>query len=522
VAALDPTDEAAVMKIADAVGALIEHWGFKRNMGRVWAVLYLEQSPLSAADLGERLSLSSGAISMLLAELVQWGVIKKAWVPGERRDHYEAETSIWKMVSRVLRERELRWIQDALEQFAAADAALAAGSSDRSERRGRHRQPGGRADPAGARRRPPDRGDPVGRVGRRAADQDGGRAGAHRRRRRQAGPRMTIEVAGLSKHFRVHRRPPGLAAAVRSLWHRRYDTVKAVDDISFTIARGERVGFLGPNGAGKTTTMKVLSGLLHPTAGTVRVEGHQPFRREPDFLRRITLVMGQKQQLLWDLPPSETYALNRAVFGVDPAQAAQTLGELTELLGLAGLTDKPTRQLSLGERMKCELAAALLHRPTTLFLDEPTIGLDVAMQVTIRDFIRDYNQRHDATVLLTSHYMDDVVALCPRVIVIDGGRLIHDGDLRALVKTMIPDKLVSFTGGVPADEVARLGEVVKAEGGRTTVRVPEARLREVVSHVLDRAGADLAVEDPPLEDVMRKLFKDKRASAPAPAGEPPP
>ena len=318
-----------------------------------------------------------------------------------------------------------------------------------------------------------------------------------------------IEVAGLSKHFKVHRRPPGLRAALRSLVRRPHELVKAVDDITFSIARGERVGFLGPNGAGKTTTMKVLSGLLHPTAGTVKVEGHEPFRRDHAFLRRITLVMGQKQQLLWDLPPSETYALNRAVFGVEPAQAKQTLDELTELLGLAGLTDKPTRQLSLGERMKCELAAALLHRPTTLFLDEPTIGLDVAMQVTIRDFIRDYNQRHDATVLLTSHYMDDVVALCPRVIVIDGGRLIHDGDLRALVKTMLPDKLVSFTGAVPAEEVARLGEVVKVEGGRTTVRVPEDRLREVVSHVLDRAGADLAVEDPPLEDVMRKLFKEK-------------
>ncbi|MBP8807666.1 MAG: ATP-binding cassette domain-containing protein [Kofleriaceae bacterium] len=320
-----------------------------------------------------------------------------------------------------------------------------------------------------------------------------------------------IEVVGLRKHFRVHRRKPGLAAAVRSLWHRTYDTVKAVDDISFTIERGERVGFLGPNGAGKTTTMKVLAGLLHPSAGQVTVEGHRPAQRDPAFLERITLVMGQKQQLLWDLPPSETYALNRAVFGLDPAAAARTLGELTELLGLAGLVDKPTRQLSLGERMKCELAAALLHQPTTLFLDEPTIGLDVAMQVTIRDFIRDYNQRHDATVLLTSHYMDDVVALCPRVIVIDGGHLIHDGDLRALVKTMIPDKLVSFTAALPADEVARLGEVVKSEHGRITIRVPEARLREVVGHVLDRAGTDLAVEDPPLEDVMRKLFHTKRA-----------
>lgn len=319
-----------------------------------------------------------------------------------------------------------------------------------------------------------------------------------------------IQVAGLTKHFRVHRRDPGLRAALRSLVHRTYDTVKAVDDISFRIERGERVGFLGPNGAGKTTTMKVLAGLLHPTAGEVEVAGHVPYRREASFLGQITLVMGQKQQLMWDLPPSETYALNRAVFGVAPAEARRTLDELTELLGLTGLTDKPTRQLSLGERMKCELAAALLHRPTTLFLDEPTIGLDVAMQVTIRDFIRDYNQRHDATVLLTSHYMDDVVALCPRVIVIDGGRLIHDGDLRALVKTMIPDKLVSFTGDVAPDEVDRLGEVVKREGTRITLRVPEAQLRGVIGHLLDRAGSDLAVEDPPLEDVMRKLFKDKR------------
>ena len=325
-----------------------------------------------------------------------------------------------------------------------------------------------------------------------------------------------IDVVGLTKHFRVHRRAPGLRAALRSIVHRRYDVVKAVDDVSFRIERGERVGFLGPNGAGKTTTMKVLAGLLHPTSGAVAVAGHQPARRDAAFLGQITLVMGQKQQLIWDLPPSETYALNRAVFGVSTADFKRTLGELTELLGLAGLTDKPTRQLSLGERMKCELAAALLHQPTTLFLDEPTIGLDVAMQVTIRDFIRDYNQRHDATVLLTSHYMDDVVALCPRVIVIDGGKLIHDGDLRALVKTMIPDKLVSFSGDLPVEQLERLGEVVKREGGRTTVRVPEAALREVIGHLLDRAGSDLAVEDPPLEDVMRKLFKDKRAPAIAP------
>jgi len=323
-----------------------------------------------------------------------------------------------------------------------------------------------------------------------------------------------IDVRDLRKHFKVHRRPPGLAAALRSLVHRPYDTVKAVDGVSFTIARGERVGFLGPNGAGKTTTLKVLSGLLHPTSGAVTVGGHRPARREPDFLRSITLVMGQKQQLIWDLPPADTYTLNRAVFAVPPDEYRKTLAELTELLELGGLVDKPTRQLSLGERMKCELAAALLHRPTTLFLDEPTIGLDVAMQVAIRDFIREYNQRHEATVLLTSHYMDDVVALCPRVIVIDHGRIIHDGDLRALVKSTMPDKRVSFTGALPPEVIDKLGRRVASDGGRTTLEVPEDHLRDVVGHLLAGPGiTDLAIEDPPLEDVMRKLFKDRAAPA---------
>jgi ABC-2 type transport system ATP-binding protein len=319
-----------------------------------------------------------------------------------------------------------------------------------------------------------------------------------------------IEVRDLKKHFKVHKRPPGLAAALRSVVRRKYDTVKAVDGVTFRIERGERVGFLGPNGAGKTTTLKVLSGLLHPTAGEVSVADHRPQKRAPAFLRQITLVMGQKQQLIWDLPPAETWHLNRAVFGVDHAEFDRTLGELTELLDLKELSQKPTRQLSLGERMKCELAAALLHKPTTLFLDEPTIGLDVAMQVTIREFIREYNQRHDATVMLTSHYMDDVVALCPRVIVIDGGNIIHDGDLRKLVKSMIPDKRVSFSGAVGDDVLARMGKVVAKDGARTTVEVPEDKLREAVGHLLGGEGiTDFAIEDPPLEDVMRKLFKTK-------------
>jgi ABC-2 type transport system ATP-binding protein len=293
--------------------------------------------------------------------------------------------------------------------------------------------------------------------------------------------------------------------------------VKAVDGVTFKIERGERVGFLGPNGAGKTTTLKVLSGLLHPTEGKVEVEGHTPGRRAAEFLGRITLVMGQKQQLMWDLPPAETYALNRAIFDVPRAQYDATMKELDGLLGLEPLITKPTRQLSLGERMKCELAAALLHRPTTLFLDEPTIGLDVAMQLGMREFIREYNQRHEATVLLTSHYMDDVVALCPRVIVIDGGTIIHDGDLRALVKATAPDKIVSFTlaAGAPPppdDELARLGRVVRRDDARITLEVAEPRLRDVVSHLLGELKvADFAVEDPPLEDVMRKLFRDKKA-----------
>jgi ABC-2 type transport system ATP-binding protein len=319
-----------------------------------------------------------------------------------------------------------------------------------------------------------------------------------------------IRVDDLRKHFKVHRRPPGVGAALKSVFRRTYETVKAVDGVSFTIEAGERVGFLGPNGAGKTTTLKVLSGLLHPTSGSVSVEGFVPQRRADDFLRRITLVMGQKQQLIWDLPPAETYALNRAVFGVPRAQFDETMAELDALLGLAPLITKPTRQLSLGERMKCELAAALLHRPTTLFLDEPTIGLDVSMQLAMREFIRAYNERHHATVILTSHYMDDVVALCPRVIVIDGGKIIHDGDLRGLVKATAPDKLVSFTPTAPVsdDELAKLGRVVKQDAARIVLEVPEARLRDVVSHLLTALHVtDFGVEDPPLEDVMRKLFK---------------
>jgi ABC-2 type transport system ATP-binding protein len=318
-----------------------------------------------------------------------------------------------------------------------------------------------------------------------------------------------ISVAALNKDYRVHRRQAGLWNTVRSVFHRPYETVHAVRDLSFTIEPGERVGFLGPNGAGKTTTLKVLSGLLHPTSGTVTVAGHRPELREHEFLRRITLVMGQKQQLLWDLPPADTFSQNRAIYDIGREAFERTLAELDDLLGIGEIADKPTRQLSLGERMKCELTAALLHRPEVLFLDEPTIGLDVSMQLAVREFIRSYNERTGATTLLTSHYMDDVAALCPRVIVIDRGRLCYDGNLRNLVQTIRPDKAIILRYGTPPDRAAieRVGTVTEVDGVKAVVRVPQHEVRDAVAHLLlDPALHDLTIEDPPLEEVLRDLF----------------
>jgi ABC-2 type transport system ATP-binding protein len=328
-------------------------------------------------------------------------------------------------------------------------------------------------------------------------------------------PHAEIEVESLTKHYRVHRRKEGALAAIRSLFSRRYETVKAVEDLSFKIQPGERVGFLGPNGAGKTTTLKCLAGLLHPTAGKVLVGGHVPKRRETAFLRRITLVMGQKQQLMWDLPPLETFALNRAIYDVPRAQYHETLAELEKLLDLEKLATKPTRQLSLGERMKCELAAALLHRPSVLFLDEPTIGLDVSMQASMREFIRDYNERHGATVILTSHYMVDVATLCPRVIVIDRGRLVYDGDLKALIKKVNPDKFVKLVLSAPIETtpLTRYGQIVSSDETRVVVRVAQDDVRDVVSSLFSTLPVvDLTIEDPPLEDVMRQLFAEQQGS----------
>jgi ABC-2 type transport system ATP-binding protein len=324
-----------------------------------------------------------------------------------------------------------------------------------------------------------------------------------------------IDVRGLTKHYRVHKRPPGLAASVKAIFRRRYETVKAVDGIDFSVGEGERVGFLGPNGAGKTTTLKMLSGLLHPTAGEISVAGHLPRRREAEFLKGITLVMGQKQQLIWDLPPAETFAMNRAIYDVPRAQFEETVEELVRLLELGDLVNKPTRQLSLGERMKCELAAALLHRPKVLFLDEPTIGLDVSMQATVRGFVRAYNERFGATVLLTSHYMEDVVQLCPRVIVINHGKLVYDGDLRALALKIRPDKRIvvrlQATNGAPGADLSRFGKIVSAEPGQATIQVAAEDVSAAVARMLAALPVtDLTVEDPPLEEVLSELFRASR------------
>ena len=280
-----------------------------------------------------------------------------------------------------------------------------------------------------------------------------------------------------------------------------------MDGISFDLVPGEVVGFLGPNGAGKTTTLKMLSGLLHPTAGEVTVLGYVPWRRDRAFLRQITLVMGQRNQLVWDIPAIDSFELNRAIYRIPTLDYVQTLNELTELLDLGPLLRKPVRNLSLGERMKCEIAAALLHRPQVVFLDEPTIGLDVTMQRRIRAFIGEYNRRFGATVLLTSHYMADVEALCRRVVVIHHGRLLFDGELADLVQQFTAHKTIVVQLEDCRADLRSYGEVVSCSDGSFTLRVPKAETAQVTERLLaDLPVIDLLVEDPPIEEVIDNVF----------------
>lgn len=332
-----------------------------------------------------------------------------------------------------------------------------------------------------------------------------------------------IHVEHLSKAYQVHEREPGLLASFRSLIRRKYRTVKAVDDISFHIPEGQIVGFLGPNGAGKTTTMKMLTGLLHPTSGSVRVGGYVPYEQRHAFKRRISLVMGQKSQLIWDIPASESFLVNKAIYEVEDAAYRKTLSHLVELLDLEGVIHKPVRQLSLGERMKCELAASLLHSPDILFLDEPTIGLDVQMQEVLRRFIMEYNRQFRATILLTSHYMGDVTALCERVMVINRGKLLYDGGMQELIDRYSPMKRIKlqFTAAMPADELRSQlarelaqhspeARIVSADDTpQAEADVPREAVSAVSAALLSKFSVvDLTIEDPSMESVISQAFAE--------------
>jgi ABC-2 type transport system ATP-binding protein len=316
-----------------------------------------------------------------------------------------------------------------------------------------------------------------------------------------------IQLKTLSKHYKVPVRKAGLKASIGSLFRREYTIVKAVEQISFDIGQGEVVGFLGPNGAGKTTTLKMLSGLLYPTAGDVHVLGFTPSKRQSDFLRQITLVMGNRQQLVWDLPALDSFDLMRSIYNIPTQEFIRTRDEFIDLLELKDLVNKPVRNLSLGERMKMEIAGALLHQPRVLFLDEPTLGLDVTMQRRIRSFVAEYNRRHGATVLLTSHYMADVEALCKRVIVIHHGQLLFDGELARLVGQFSAFKTVAVTLQSAGADLQNYGEVMSQDGLRFTLRVPKVETPQVTSRLLaDLPVDDLNVEDPPIEDVIEQVF----------------
>lgn len=320
---------------------------------------------------------------------------------------------------------------------------------------------------------------------------------------------MVISVSHLKKYYKVQQKEPGLVGSLASLFSRKYQTVEAVNDISFDIDEGELVGFIGPNGAGKTTTLKCLSGLLYPTNGRVSVLGYMPCERNHAYLREIALVMGQKNQLWWDLPALETFLLNKEIYEIPDDTYENTLHELTELLDVEKILKTPVRKLSLGERMKMELIAALIHSPKVLFLDEPTIGLDVVMQKHMRDFIKEYNGRHTSTILLTSHYMEDVRQLARRVIIIDQGKILYDGTLTQLVKKFAKYKVLSIIleSYIPPDALREVGELVTYDFPRAVIRVPRSASNVAAAQLLQKFPVDdLNIEEPDIEDVIRDVF----------------
>lgn len=321
-----------------------------------------------------------------------------------------------------------------------------------------------------------------------------------------------ISVKNLKKYYDVFEKEPGILGSVRSLWKRKYETVRAVDEVSFSIDEGELVGFIGPNGAGKTTTIKVLSGLLYPTSGKVDVGGFTPWERKEEFLKSIGTIFGQKNQLWWDLPAIETFLLNKAIYGTPDEEFKETLQELSKLLDVAHLLRTQVRKLSLGQRMKMEIIAAILHKPKILFLDEPTIGLDVVMQKTIREFIKEYNRRYKATILLTSHYMGEVRELADRVIVIDRGKILFDGELDEIVRQFAKEKIISVVLSKDIDPkgLSEIGEIVDFDFPKAKISVPRDVAPVAASEVLRRFPvADVTIEEMSIEDVIRELFARK-------------
>ena len=321
-----------------------------------------------------------------------------------------------------------------------------------------------------------------------------------------------IEVNGLTRTFRSYKKAPGLKGAIRGLWKRDYEAIDAVRDVNFSVEEGEIVGFLGPNGAGKTTTLKMLSGLLYPTTGTARVLGYTPWERKDGYRRQFALLLGQKNQLWWDLPAMESFELNARIYGIDTPTFQRTVGDLSEMLGVKDKLTTAVRELSLGERMKCELIAALLHQPRVLFLDEPTIGLDVVSQKAVREFLQQHNRRHRTTILLTSHYMADIQELCPRVIIIDKGRIFFDGKLGDILDRFADFKLITilFEPGASTQTFApgRYGDVVEATPGTVKLKVKRDRVISACKALLDELPVkDIDIQEVPIEDIIRQLFQ---------------
>jgi ABC-2 type transport system ATP-binding protein len=319
-----------------------------------------------------------------------------------------------------------------------------------------------------------------------------------------------ITVERLSKIYPVAIKQPGIKGTFNHFFHRTYREIKAVQDVSFYLEPGEIVGFLGANGAGKTTTLKMLTGLIHPSSGNVRVAGYIPFRRQPEFLRQTSLVMGQKQQLLWDLPALDSLRINAAVYNISDRIFTERLNELASMLALENKLTQPVRKLSLGERMKAELLAALLHHPKVLFLDEPTLGLDVNAQVAVREFLQEYNQRYQATILLTSHYMADITALCDRVLLIHQGKLIYDGSLDGLLQRFAPyrEVKVELAQTVSPEKLKQFGEIETIEGQEVRFIVQRENLTTTISQILAQFEViDLNINDPPIEEVIGRLFE---------------